>query len=176
MLSSPLFCLFFFFQAEDGIRDHAQSRGLGDVYKRQALLSALRLNDGPVLDIVYSNIPTKYIATIVQNLPPQLLERLLNLIADSLEKKPNVQYNLKWLEALFLHCAPYFKNLNMTLVSNLRNLYRNVLTRYENASKIAHDNIYMLEYLISHLDIKEEADKQSDNHINGLIPQLVDES
>eukprot|EP01016_Furgasonia_blochmanni_P039558 TRINITY_DN4935_c0_g1_i4.p1 TRINITY_DN4935_c0_g1~~TRINITY_DN4935_c0_g1_i4.p1 ORF type:complete len:264 (-),score=13.24 TRINITY_DN4935_c0_g1_i4:285-1076(-) len=26
---------FFFFQAEDGIRDHAQSRGLGDVYKRQ---------------------------------------------------------------------------------------------------------------------------------------------
>eukprot|EP00825_Cyclidium_porcatum_P034228 TRINITY_DN36057_c0_g1_i1.p2 TRINITY_DN36057_c0_g1~~TRINITY_DN36057_c0_g1_i1.p2 ORF type:complete len:148 (-),score=26.15 TRINITY_DN36057_c0_g1_i1:188-631(-) len=27
--------LFFFFQAEDGIRDHAQSRGLGDVYKRQ---------------------------------------------------------------------------------------------------------------------------------------------
>eukprot|EP01016_Furgasonia_blochmanni_P033503 TRINITY_DN3509_c0_g2_i3.p1 TRINITY_DN3509_c0_g2~~TRINITY_DN3509_c0_g2_i3.p1 ORF type:complete len:235 (+),score=54.52 TRINITY_DN3509_c0_g2_i3:38-742(+) len=28
-------CYFFFFQAEDGIRDHAQSRGLGDVYKRQ---------------------------------------------------------------------------------------------------------------------------------------------
>eukprot|EP01016_Furgasonia_blochmanni_P035506 TRINITY_DN3940_c0_g1_i1.p1 TRINITY_DN3940_c0_g1~~TRINITY_DN3940_c0_g1_i1.p1 ORF type:complete len:326 (+),score=113.72 TRINITY_DN3940_c0_g1_i1:93-980(+) len=28
-------CTFFFFQAEDGIRDHAQSRGLGDVYKRQ---------------------------------------------------------------------------------------------------------------------------------------------
>eukprot|EP01016_Furgasonia_blochmanni_P002439 TRINITY_DN10956_c0_g1_i2.p1 TRINITY_DN10956_c0_g1~~TRINITY_DN10956_c0_g1_i2.p1 ORF type:complete len:484 (+),score=114.66 TRINITY_DN10956_c0_g1_i2:3-1454(+) len=29
--------IFFFFQAEDGIRDHAQSRGLGDVYKRQQL-------------------------------------------------------------------------------------------------------------------------------------------
>ena len=27
----------FFFQAEDGIRDHAQSRGLGDVYKRQPM-------------------------------------------------------------------------------------------------------------------------------------------
>eukprot|EP00825_Cyclidium_porcatum_P012847 TRINITY_DN16718_c0_g1_i1.p1 TRINITY_DN16718_c0_g1~~TRINITY_DN16718_c0_g1_i1.p1 ORF type:complete len:256 (+),score=15.52 TRINITY_DN16718_c0_g1_i1:21-788(+) len=32
-----LYC-FFFFQAEDGIRDHAQSRGLGDVYKRQILI------------------------------------------------------------------------------------------------------------------------------------------
>ena len=28
--------MFFFFQAEDGIRDRSPSRGLGDVYKRQA--------------------------------------------------------------------------------------------------------------------------------------------
>ena len=30
-------CDFFFFQAEDGIRDLVRSRGLGDVYKRQGL-------------------------------------------------------------------------------------------------------------------------------------------
>ena len=30
--------LFFFFQAEDGIRDLVRSRGLGDVYKRQVPL------------------------------------------------------------------------------------------------------------------------------------------
>ena len=29
-------CFLFFFQAEDGIRDLVRSRGLGDVYKRQA--------------------------------------------------------------------------------------------------------------------------------------------
>ena len=29
-------CDFLFFQAEDGIRDLVRSRGLGDVYKRQA--------------------------------------------------------------------------------------------------------------------------------------------
>ena len=28
---------FFFFQAEDGIRDLVRSRGLGDVYKRQSM-------------------------------------------------------------------------------------------------------------------------------------------
>ena len=32
--------LWFFFQAEDGIRDLVRSRGLGDVYKRQ-------LQEGP---------------------------------------------------------------------------------------------------------------------------------
>ena len=30
-----MFVIFFFFQAEDGIRDLVRSRGLGDVYKRQ---------------------------------------------------------------------------------------------------------------------------------------------
>ena len=30
-----LFVFFFFFQAEDGIRDLVRFRGLGDVYKRQ---------------------------------------------------------------------------------------------------------------------------------------------
>eukprot|EP00656_Telonema_subtile_P052851 TRINITY_DN7467_c0_g1_i4.p1 TRINITY_DN7467_c0_g1~~TRINITY_DN7467_c0_g1_i4.p1 ORF type:complete len:103 (+),score=30.42 TRINITY_DN7467_c0_g1_i4:15-323(+) len=32
---STLCYIFFFFQAEDGIRDLVRSRGLGDVYKRQ---------------------------------------------------------------------------------------------------------------------------------------------
>ena len=32
-----ILCVFFFFQAEDGIRDLVRSRGLGDVYKRQIL-------------------------------------------------------------------------------------------------------------------------------------------
>eukprot|EP00658_Telonema_sp_P-2_P033379 TRINITY_DN24512_c0_g1_i2.p1 TRINITY_DN24512_c0_g1~~TRINITY_DN24512_c0_g1_i2.p1 ORF type:complete len:173 (+),score=59.41 TRINITY_DN24512_c0_g1_i2:90-608(+) len=31
---------FFFFQAEDGIRDAQESRGLGDVYKRQSMVEA----------------------------------------------------------------------------------------------------------------------------------------
>ena len=34
-----MICSFvFFFQAEDGIRDLVRSRGLGDVYKRQAII------------------------------------------------------------------------------------------------------------------------------------------
>ena len=35
------FSIFFFFQAEDGIRDLVRSRGLGDVYKRQGIMFAI---------------------------------------------------------------------------------------------------------------------------------------
>ena len=37
MTSRRSVLFFFFFQAEDGIRDLVRSRGLGDVYKRQML-------------------------------------------------------------------------------------------------------------------------------------------
>ena len=39
-------CFFFFFQAEDGIRDLVRSRGLGDVYKRQTYFSIEHRNVG----------------------------------------------------------------------------------------------------------------------------------
>eukprot|EP00658_Telonema_sp_P-2_P024681 TRINITY_DN19927_c0_g1_i3.p1 TRINITY_DN19927_c0_g1~~TRINITY_DN19927_c0_g1_i3.p1 ORF type:complete len:517 (-),score=149.89 TRINITY_DN19927_c0_g1_i3:275-1825(-) len=42
LFSQLYFCVFFFFQAEDGIRDAQESRGLGDVYKRQQLLKQLQ--------------------------------------------------------------------------------------------------------------------------------------
>ena len=67
------FFIFFFFQAEDGIRDLVRSRGLGDVYKRQAseetgnitdryvapqfeYLSARRVRMGGMLDVQLSLI------------------------------------------------------------------------------------------------------------------------
>ena len=37
--------VFFFFQAEDGIRDAQESRGLGDVYKRQRRLHPIRTDN-----------------------------------------------------------------------------------------------------------------------------------
>ncbi len=35
LMNRNFYFMFFFFQAEDGIRDTDRSRGLGDVYKRQ---------------------------------------------------------------------------------------------------------------------------------------------
>ena len=40
---------FFFFQAEDGIRDLVRSRGLGDVYKRQEQIAPELVADGGVV-------------------------------------------------------------------------------------------------------------------------------
>ena len=58
---------FFFFQAEDGIRDLVRSRGLGDVYKRQPLNSIIGFSrviikgiDGPVTELQQQDLTAIY--------------------------------------------------------------------------------------------------------------------
>ena len=52
---------YFFFQAEDGIRDLVRSRGLGDVYKRQAVWGLLG-TFSPALPLSRSEIESYGIA------------------------------------------------------------------------------------------------------------------
>ena len=54
-------CVGFFFQAEDGIRDLVRSRGLGDVYKRQAY-DAVKMRDNCFREAVEAGITTVMIA------------------------------------------------------------------------------------------------------------------
>ena len=50
---SHLVCVFFFFQAEDGIRDLVRSRGLGDVYKRQDFDIVSKLDPKNIISYYY---------------------------------------------------------------------------------------------------------------------------
>ena len=51
--SGYIVVVFFFFQAEDGIRDLVRSRGLGDVYKRQVFLYVTNQSfEDPVVRVV----------------------------------------------------------------------------------------------------------------------------
>ena len=86
----------FFFQAEDGIRDAQESRGLGDVYKRQAVYLGNRV-------IVLSGAPAKVARDIVIDLPRErdqiatkLMPRYAQLRAEVFEliqeaKRPRTQ-------------------------------------------------------------------------------------
>ena len=65
-------CLFFFFQAEDGIRYLVRSRGLGDVYKRQAYYL---YKNGYTKNIIFSGsaVHTPYVEAKVMRLLACLL-------------------------------------------------------------------------------------------------------
>ena len=50
--------MFFFFQAEDGIRDAQESRGLGDVYKRQVSTIVPTLAPGAGVTVPSQDVDT----------------------------------------------------------------------------------------------------------------------
>ena len=64
--------MIFFFQAEDGIRDLVRSRGLGDVYKRQAMIGtdknkmadALRTRDAEIAALGGADLILSYLSLI----------------------------------------------------------------------------------------------------------------
>ena len=83
--------VLFFFQAEDGIRDAQESRGLGDVYKRQEAESPCQRVEGPTPQLAtkrslvpgvlfffrwyrHSLVPHTKTKTIFSTLKPRLVE------------------------------------------------------------------------------------------------------
>ena len=52
--------LFFFFQAEDGIRDLVRSRGLGDVYKRQPLWRLTFVVTASMMDVADGELLARF--------------------------------------------------------------------------------------------------------------------
>eukprot|EP00825_Cyclidium_porcatum_P027247 TRINITY_DN29305_c0_g1_i1.p1 TRINITY_DN29305_c0_g1~~TRINITY_DN29305_c0_g1_i1.p1 ORF type:complete len:126 (+),score=12.52 TRINITY_DN29305_c0_g1_i1:70-447(+) len=89
---------FFFFQAEDGIRGHAQSRGLGDVYKRQ-MLSEVQNNDIKFKEIVYKGFHLINFITFL----------LIGLFFINAKEIIIILFSVKWLPSLM-----YFKLLLLT--------------------------------------------------------------
>eukprot|EP00825_Cyclidium_porcatum_P032273 TRINITY_DN3451_c0_g1_i2.p2 TRINITY_DN3451_c0_g1~~TRINITY_DN3451_c0_g1_i2.p2 ORF type:complete len:100 (-),score=31.55 TRINITY_DN3451_c0_g1_i2:42-341(-) len=94
---------FFFFQAEDGIRDHAQSRGLGDVYKRQVHGIVMRIWDNFLLEgevfviktaisiLKYYEIePVSYTHLTL----PTICSVQISVVAVSLKKKKHIIFNI----------------------------------------------------------------------------------
>ena len=87
---------FFFFQAEDGIRDLVRSRGLGDVYKRQKwyCLSVVFL-------LTLSSAVKKREATPAK---PDLLVKATQFRLDGINKK--IYFKVELLNICLLYTSP----------------------------------------------------------------------
>ena len=80
------FCVFVFFQAEDGIRDLVRSRGLGDVYKRQ-LFSRFRIKFHLLLDFGIPVFMTVFLIWIKVQVPIHLLRLQFQVILQNRQEK-----------------------------------------------------------------------------------------
>ena len=129
-----LVVVFFFFRAEDGIRDLVRSRGLGDVYKRQIMgnmdiaerrlpqdgRTSFETAQGDAVDLRLASIPTLHGENIsirileVSPLPPTLDS--LGLTGASLER---FEEAVRRPEGGILICGPTGCGKSTTLYTTL---------------------------------------------------------
>ena len=115
--------MFFFFQAEDGIRDLVRSRGLGDVYKRQ-----VHLDEATTIDKSDENITDKGYNK------SGLSEEKINEIASSLliimqNDKPYLKSNLS-LSDLALLNGVSAHNLSEVINTKLNKSFYDFINQY----------------------------------------------
>src|SRR5665647_903246 len=72
--------VFFFFQAEDGIRDRSPSRGLGDVYKRSVPRVCYREKEGAKSQCQFSQMQPRLSITILRASLRYFLNREIRIL------------------------------------------------------------------------------------------------
>jgi periodic tryptophan protein 2 len=115
----------------------------------KALIMAFRLNQAPLIRVVYEGIPASDIPHVVRAVPTVYLPRLLRFVANATDETPHLEFNLLWIESLLSIHGRYFKDNAGTLAPELRAVQRAIDDIRDHLKRLTERNIYELDYLLS---------------------------
>jgi len=115
----------------------------------KALVMAFRLNEAPLLRQVFEGIPYPSIALVVEDLPVVYLPRLLRFVALQTEESPHLEFCLLWIKAILTSHGQWVSDNRGTVEAELRTVSRAVGRIRDELRRLADDNVYTLDYLLS---------------------------
>ncbi|KAH7135215.1 WD40-repeat-containing domain protein [Dendryphion nanum] len=115
----------------------------------KALVMAFRLNDRNLIRRVYEATPVSDIALVVKDMPTVYLGRLLRFVAVQADESPHLEFNLMWIESLLSKHGRWMKDNKSGLESELRSVEKAVRRIQAELARLADENIYRIEYLLS---------------------------
>ena len=115
----------------------------------RAFVMAFRLNEKPLLRRVYESIPAADVSLTVKFLPTIYLARLLRFVTQAIDETPHLEFNLVWIEALLSAHGRYLKENAASLSAELRTVQKAVNTIQTELARMANENVYALDYLLS---------------------------
>ncbi|KAI9828417.1 MAG: hypothetical protein M1832_002845 [Thelocarpon impressellum] len=114
-----------------------------------AVLMAFRLNLPSLLRRVYEGVPVEDIPLVARSLPEPYIARTLGLTARLLERGPHLEFGLRWLQALLAAHGRYMRENRVSMDAELRVAARAVGGVRDDLSRLADDNFYTVDYLLS---------------------------
>ena len=124
----------------DALKDHDYLR---------SLVMAFRLNERPLIRQVFEGIMTSEINAVVKGLPTVYLARLLRVVAQMAEESPHIELSLVWGKALMSQHGSFLRENTTSFTAELRTLQKAIVRFQADLARIADNNIYTLEYLLS---------------------------
>ncbi|KAF2269326.1 WD40 repeat-like protein [Lojkania enalia] len=122
---------------------------LADKQFLKALVMAFRLNERSLIRRVYEAIPVNDIQIVVRDMPTVYLPRLLRFVAVQAEDSPHLEFNLLWIEALLSRHGRWMKENRGAMEAELRSVEKVVRRIQSELARLADENIYRIEYLIT---------------------------
>jgi len=115
----------------------------------RALVMAFRLNEKYLLHQVYEAIPPEDIKLVVRDLPLVCLGRLVRLVTEMSEQGPHVEFALLWLEAVIGCHGRFIKDHRGEFETEMRAVVKCVQRIQNELARLADENVYALEFLLS---------------------------
>ncbi|KAL8972750.1 MAG: hypothetical protein Q9183_000365 [Haloplaca sp. 2 TL-2023] len=115
----------------------------------RALIMGFRLNENLLLKQVFEAIPLTEVRRLVKELPTVYLTRLIRLVARTTDASPHLEKNLRWIEAVLSTHGSYLKERLPSMSQELRTVQRAISTIQVDLGRIADENIYTLDYVLS---------------------------
>ncbi|KAE8449625.1 hypothetical protein EG329_007955 [Mollisiaceae sp. DMI_Dod_QoI] len=115
----------------------------------KALVMAFRLNEAALLRQVFEAIPHTSIGLVVKEMPVVYLQRLIRFVGIQAEESPHLEFCLLWVQAIFDCHGEWVRENRGTVDSELRIVIRSVGRIREELTKLADENCFMIDYLLS---------------------------
>ena len=115
----------------------------------RALVMAFRLNEKALITRVYRSIKSADIRLISRSLPAIYLPRLLRFVALFASESPHIEFDLLWIESILNERGQTVETDFAKLTAELRAVQRAVHRIRAEVSRVAGDNAYVLDYLLS---------------------------
>ncbi|KUJ17373.1 periodic tryptophan protein-like protein 2 [Mollisia scopiformis] len=115
----------------------------------KALVMAFRLNEATLIQQVFEAVPHTSISLVIKDMPVVYLQRLIRFVGRQAEESPHLEFCLLWIQAIFDSHGQWIRDNRGAMDAELRVVIRSVGRIREELTKLADENCFMIDYLLS---------------------------
>lgn len=139
----------------------------------KALIMAFRLNEAPLIRQVFEGIPHNNINLVVEETPVVYIPRLLRFVAMQTEESPHLEFCLLWVQAILVSHGQWVSDNRGAVDAELRVVSRAVGKIRNELRKLADENVYTIDYLLSQPVSKTGVVNGQKSITNGEVQDVV---